>query len=78
MPNYFLGIAFIKLIYEHCIIKRAKSYFKRAKTMLLLTIASLAFGGLLMTRMNEEKELYAPKGYMLSLQSRPRSVFSWY
>lgn len=45
---------------------------KRAKTMLLLTIASLAFGGLLMTRMKEEKEMYAPKGYLASLQSRPR------
>ncbi len=41
--------------------------------MLLLTIASLAFGGFLMTRMNEEKEMYAPKGYLASLQSRPRT-----
>jgi len=40
--------------------------------MLLLTIASLAFGGLLMGRMKEEKEMYAPKGYLASLQSRPR------
>lgn len=46
--------------------------------MLLLTVASLAIGGLLMTRMNEEKELYAPKGYLVSLQSRPRNVYSWY
>lgn len=46
--------------------------------MLLLTIASLAIGGLLMTRMNEEKDLYAPKGYLVSLQSRPRNVNSWY
>jgi hypothetical protein len=45
--------------------------------MLLLTIVSLAFGGLLMTRMNEEKELYAPKGYLARLQSRPRSVYAW-
>lgn len=46
--------------------------------MLLLTIASLAIGGLLMTRLNEEKELYAPKGYLVSLQYRPRNVYSWY
>ena len=46
--------------------------------MLILTLASIAIGGLLMTRMNEEKELYAPKGYLVSLQSRPRSVYSLY
>nr|WP_299424086.1 hypothetical protein [uncultured Emticicia sp.] len=46
--------------------------------MLILTLASIAIGGLLMTRMNEEKELYAPKGYLVSLQSRPRNVYSLY
>ena len=46
--------------------------------MLLITIASLVIGGLLMTRMNEEKERYAPKGYLVSLQLRPRNVYSWY
>lgn len=46
--------------------------------MLLLTIASIAIGGLLMARMNEEKEMYAPKGYLASLQTRPRSVYFWY
>ena len=45
--------------------------------MLLLTVISLAIGGLLMTRMNDEKELYAPKGYLVSLQYRPRNVYSW-
>lgn len=45
--------------------------------MLLLTIASLAFGGLMMTRMNEERELYAPKSYINTLQARPRSVFAY-
>lgn len=44
--------------------------------MLLLTLASLAIGCLLMTRMNEKKELYAPKGYLVSLQSRPRNVYA--
>jgi len=48
------------------------------KKMLLLTIASIAIGGLLMARKNDEKEMYAPKGYLVSLQSRPRSVYSWY
>lgn len=46
--------------------------------MFLITIASLVIGGLLMTRMNEEKEMYAPKGYLVRLQSRPRNVYSRY
>ena len=68
---YFFGIVFIPVINKYYTTKRAKY-------MLLLTIASLAIGGLLMTRLNEEKELYAPKGYLVSLQSRPRNVYSWY
>jgi hypothetical protein len=46
--------------------------------MLLLTITSLAIGGLLMTRLNKERDLYAPKGYLENLQSRPRNVYSSY
>lgn len=45
--------------------------------MFLLAIAAVAITGVVMSKMNEEKELYAPKGYMTSLQIRPRSVFSY-
>lgn len=45
--------------------------------MFLLAIAAIAMTGVVMSKMNEEKELYAPKGYLSSLQSRPRSVFSY-
>ncbi len=44
--------------------------------MILLTISALAIGGLLMNRMNESKDLYAPKGYMMSLQHRPRKAYA--
>lgn len=43
--------------------------------MLFLTIAALALGGVVMSKINQERELYAPKGYMVALQTRPRSVF---
>ncbi|PLK44567.1 hypothetical protein C0V77_08850 [Emticicia sp. TH156] len=65
-PKFFLVLVLLKYFEKF-------ELTKRAKTMLLLTIASLAFGGFLMTRMNEEKEMYAPKGYLASLQSRPRT-----
>ena len=45
--------------------------------MLFLTIAALAIGGIVMSKIKEEKELYAPKGYMMALNTRPRSVFSY-
>lgn len=45
--------------------------------MLFLAIAAIAMTGAVMSKMNEERELYAPKGYLSSLQTRPRSVFSY-
>ena len=44
--------------------------------MLLLTIASFSVGILLMIRMNEEKNCMHQKCYLVSLQSRPRNVYS--
>ena len=47
---------------------------KSYKTMLLAALA-LAIGGFMMTKVRETEELYAPKGYLTSLQSRPRNVY---
>ncbi|WP_256503987.1 hypothetical protein [Emticicia sp. 21SJ11W-3] len=44
---------------------------------MILAAIAFAVGGLMMTKMRETNELYAPKGYMMSLQSRPRSAFSY-
>jgi hypothetical protein len=35
--------------------------------MLFLTLAAVAIGGLVMSKMNEERELYAPKPYLAKL-----------
>lgn len=44
---------------------------------MLLAALAFAVGGLMMTRLRATSELYAPKGYMTSLQSRPRNVYSY-
>jgi hypothetical protein len=43
--------------------------------MIILILTTITFGGMMMSRMNNERELYAPKGYLATLQARPRSVF---
>lgn len=45
--------------------------------MLFLTLAAVAIGGLVMSKMNEERELYAPKPYLVKLNTRPRSAYAW-
>jgi len=47
---------------------------KSHKAMLLAALA-LAIGGIMMTKVRETEELYAPKGYLVNLQSRPRNVY---
>lgn len=42
---------------------------------MLLAALALAIGGIMMTKVRDNEELYAPKGYMMSLQSRPRNVY---
>ncbi len=42
---------------------------------MLLAAIALAIGGLMMTKVREKEEMYAPKGYMTSLQARPRNVY---
>ena len=44
---------------------------------MLLAAIALAVGGLMMTKVRATTELYAPKGYMMSLQTRPRNVYSY-
>lgn len=44
------------------------------KTMILAALA-LAIGGIMMTKVRETEELYAPKGYLTNLQARPRNVY---
>jgi hypothetical protein len=42
---------------------------------MLLAALALAIGGIMMTKVRESEEMYAPKGYMISLRSRPRNVY---
>lgn len=42
---------------------------------MILAAIAFAVGGLMMTKMRQTNDLYAPKGYMLSLQTRPRSAY---
>lgn len=42
---------------------------------MLLAALALAIGGIMMTKVRETEELYAPKGYLTSLQARPRNVY---
>jgi len=44
---------------------------------MLFAAIALAIGGLMMTKVRETGELYAPRGYMMSLQTRPRNVYSY-
>ncbi len=44
---------------------------------MLLAALALAIGGIMMTKVRETNEMYAPKGYLARLQSRPRSVYSY-
>lgn len=48
--------------------------YKSYKTMFLAALA-LAIGGFMITKVRETEELYAPKGYLTSLKSRPRNVY---
>ncbi len=43
---------------------------------MVLAALALAIGGFMSTKFRQTEELYAPKGYLVNLQSRPRSVFS--
>jgi hypothetical protein len=45
--------------------------------MFLLSLACIAIGGFIAVKNSEDKELYAPKGYMNGLLSRPRSVYGY-
>lgn len=42
---------------------------------MILAAIAFAVGGLMMTKMRQTNDLYAPKGYMISLQTRPRSAY---
>ena len=42
---------------------------------MLFAALALVIGGLMMTKVRETEEMYAPKGYMMSLQSRPRNAY---
>ncbi|MDZ7934424.1 MAG: hypothetical protein U5M51_05550 [Emticicia sp.] len=42
---------------------------------MLLAALALAIGGIMMTKVHKTEELYAPKAYLASLQSRPRNVY---
>ena len=42
---------------------------------MILAALALAIGGIMMAKIRETEELYAPKGYLTSLQSRPRNVY---
>jgi hypothetical protein len=44
---------------------------------MLLAALALAIGGIMMTKFRETEELYAPKAYLSTLQSRPRNVYSY-
>ena len=44
---------------------------------MLLAALALAIGGIMMTKIRETEELYAPKGYLMKLQSRPRNVSAY-
>ncbi len=50
---------------------------KSNNTMFLLSLACIAVGGVIASKLREERELYAPKGYLNSLMSRPRNVYSY-
>lgn len=45
--------------------------------MFLLSLACIALGGVIASKLKEEKDLYAPKGYLTSLMSRPRNVYAY-
>lgn len=45
--------------------------------MLFLSLACIALGGVIMTKINEERDLYAPKSYMTVLASRPKNVYAY-
>jgi hypothetical protein len=45
--------------------------------MIIATFASLIIGGLMVMKQRETEQLYAPKGYLASLQSKPRSVYNY-
>jgi len=42
---------------------------------MILAAIAFAVGGLMMTKMRQTNDLYAPKGYMMSLQTRHRSAY---
>lgn len=45
--------------------------------MFLLSLACIAIGGVIASKINEERELYAPKSYLNSLMARPRNVYAY-
>jgi hypothetical protein len=44
---------------------------------MLLAALALVIGGIMMTKIRETNDIYAPKSYLASLQSRPRNVYSY-
>lgn len=48
--------------------------YKTYKYMLLAALA-LAIGGIMMSKLRETGELYAPKDYLTNLKSRPRNAY---
>lgn len=45
--------------------------------MLIAALTSLVVGGFMMMKQKETEQLYAPKGYLVNLQSKPRNVYSY-
>jgi hypothetical protein len=45
--------------------------------MFLLSIACIAIGGFLASRIDEKQDQYAPEGYMKSLMARPKSAYHY-
>lgn len=45
--------------------------------MFLLSLACIAIGGVIASKLKEEKELYAPKGYLARILARPRNVYGY-
>jgi hypothetical protein len=45
--------------------------------MFLLSIACIAIGGFLASKIDDKQDEYAPKSYMRSLMARPKSAYRY-
>ncbi|MFB0945329.1 MAG: hypothetical protein QMB24_04125 [Spirosomataceae bacterium] len=45
--------------------------------MFLLSLTCIIVGGIIASKLKEERGLYAPKSYLNSLMSRPRNVYAY-